>query len=128
MNIKNFTGVNAISTPATQPVGKVERQIKSESSNQDRDANGQQAYGKSKKKNKMTSEQFEKAISLLREKKFIKDMNWQVEGHHENDTFFALIKDLTGALIRRIAEYDLWELFEDPLPESTKGQLLKKTA
>ena len=54
MNIKNFTGVNAVTTPVAQ-VGKVDRQIKSESSNQDRDANGQQLFDQRRKKEKMSA-------------------------------------------------------------------------
>ena len=127
MNIKNFTGVNAVTTPVAQ-VGKVDRQIKSESSNQDRDANGQQLCDQRRKKEKMSAEQFEKAIALLKEKKYIKDMNWQVFAESENGVRYAWIKDSQDQTIRKIIEYDLWELFDDPHIESTKGQLLKKTA
>ncbi len=127
MNIKNFTGVNAITTPVGQ-VSKVGRQIKSESSNEDRDANGQQLYGQKKKKEKMTEEQFQKALGLLKEKKFIKVMNWLVSADTENEVKYAWVKDQNGETIRKIIEYDLWELFDDPAVESTKGQLLKKTA
>jgi hypothetical protein len=127
MNVKNFTGVNAITTPVGQ-VGKVDRQIKSENTNQDRDANGQQLYNQNRKKEKMTDEQFEKALGLLRGKKFIDDMNWVVTAESDNGVKYACVKDLTGTVIRKIIEYDLWELFDDPKTESTKGQLLKKTA
>ena len=68
MNIKNLNGLNPIATPVGQ-VGKVERQIKSESS-QERDAAGQYFQQKQKQKEKMTPEQFEKAISILKEKSF----------------------------------------------------------
>ncbi len=127
MNIKNFTGVNAITTPVGQ-VSKVDRQIKTEISNEDRDANGQQLFGRNKKKAKMTEEQFQKALALLKEKKFIKDMNWIVLAAEDNGVRYAWVKDQNDETIRKIIEYDLWELFDDPDVESTKGQLLKKIA
>ena len=127
MNIKNFTGVNAITTPVGQ-VSKVDRPIKSESSNEDRDANGQQFYNKRQNKEKMSDEQFEKALSLLREKKFIKDMNWIVTSEIDNEVKYAWVKDQNHETIRKIIEYDLWDVFDNPTPEATKGQLLKKTA
>lgn len=127
MNIKNLTGANAITTPVGQ-IGKVEKVIKSESSHEDRDANGQQLYEKKKHKEKMTEEQFQKALSLLRDKKFVKEMNWVVVSEILNDVKYAWVKDQNDQTIRKIIEYELWELFEDPKSESPKGQLLKKTA
>ncbi len=127
MNIKNFTGVTAITTPVGQ-VSKVDRQIKTDISNEDRDANGQQLFGRNKKKAKMTEEQFQKALALLKEKKFIKDMNWIVLDAEDNGVRYAWVKDQNDETIRKIIEYDLWELFDDPDVESTKGQLLKKIA
>jgi hypothetical protein len=127
MNIKNLTGVNTLTTPVGQ-VGKVDRQIKSESSHDDRDANGQQLFNQKRKKEKMTEEQFEKALALLKEKKFITEMNWTVSADVENGVKYAWIKDQEQNTIRKIIEFDLWELFSDTKVESTKGQLLKKTA
>lgn len=127
MNIKNLIGINTALTPTGQ-TGKIEKQIKSESSHEDRDANGQQLYEKKKKKDKMTEEQFQKALSLLREKKFVKEMNWIVVSEVENGVKYAWVKDQNEVTIRKIIEFELWELFEDPQTDSTKGQLLKKTA
>lgn len=126
MNIKNLNGLNLIATPVGQ-VGKVERQIKSESS-QERDAAGQYFKQKKQSKEKMTDEQFEKALAILKEKSFVKDMNWQVSKFEENGYRYAWVQDLEGISIRKISEHDLWEVFEEPDVEATKGQLLKKTA
>lgn len=127
MNIKNLIGINA-SVTSTPQAGKIEKQIKSESSNEDRDANGQQAYERKKKKAPMTEEQFQKALYLLREKKFVKEMNWIVVSEEQNGVKYAWVKDQNDQTIRKIIEFELWELFEDPQTDSTKGQLLKKTA
>ena len=126
MNIKSLIGNLAPVTTATA-ASKVERQIKTDNAT-DRDANGQQFYGKERKKEKMTDEQFEKAVELLREKHFIKDMHWNVLASEDNGVKFACVQDHLGKIIRRISEYDLWEVFDDVRSEETKGQLLKKTA
>lgn len=126
MNIKNFLGINHLISPMNQ-VGKVERQIKSESS-QERDANGQQLYEKKKNKEKMSQEQFDKALALLREKSFIKEMNWNVLACDENGIKYAWIQDQAGQSIRKIYEYDLWEIFDESQQIPSKGQLLKKSA
>ncbi len=128
MNIKNLIGFTPVSTP-TPKVSGIERPIKSSESSAEKDANGQQFYSKQKqKKNKMSDEQFEKAILLLKEKQFIKDMNWLVEIFEENGFRYAWVKDQAGSSIRRIAEYDLWEMFDSTQQIPNKGQLLKKIA
>src|SRR6476620_5835847 len=126
VNIKNLIGnTNQVSAPA--PVGKTDRAIKTDNT-QDRDANGQQFYQKERKKEQMTEEQFEKAVAILREKHFIKDMNWVVLTMEENGVKYACVQDSGGNSIRKIVEFDLWEVFDDVKSEETKGQLLKKTA
>ncbi|MCC2678740.1 MAG: hypothetical protein K0R29_1316 [Pseudobdellovibrio sp.] len=126
MNIKNLIGnTNAVSSPA--PAAKTDRAIKTDNT-QDRDANGQQFYHKERKKEKMTDEQFEKAVAILREKHFIKDMHWLVLTTEENGVKYACVQDASGNSIRKIVEFDLWEVFDDVKSEETKGQLLKKTA
>ena len=126
MNIKNLIG-NL--TQVTQPTAaaKVDRAIKTDVT-QDRDANGQQYYQEHKKKEKMTDEQFEKAVALLREKHFVKDMNWIVLACEEESIKYAWVQDSEGKTIRKISEFDLWEVFGETKTTETKGQLLKKTA
>jgi len=126
VNIKNLIGnTNQVTSPAA--VGKTDRLIKTDNT-QDRDANGQQFYHKERKKEKMTDEQFEKAVAILREKHFIKDMHWVVLTTEENGVKYACVQDSSGNSIRKIVEFDLWEVFDDVKSEETKGQLLKKTA
>lgn len=126
MNVKNLIGhLNQITAPAA--AAKTERAIKTDNT-QDRDANGQQFYQKERHKEKMNDEQFDKAIALLREKNFVKEMNWVVLATFENDLKFAWVQDSQGQTIRKISEFDLWEVFEDAKSVETKGQLLKKTA
>jgi hypothetical protein len=126
MNIKNLLG-NSMPVSPVSSANKVDKPIKTDIT-QDRDANGQQFYQKERRREKMTDEQFEKAIAILREKNFIKEMNWVVLATFENDIKVAWVQDSSGQTIRKIAEYDLWEVFDDVKSEETKGQLLKKTA
>lgn len=128
MNIKNLLGLNAINTPATNKAAAVNRPIKSENTNQDRDGNGQEGYSRQQKKEKMSPEQFAKAIQLLKEKSFVKDMNWEVLSIEESGIKYALVQDQAGSLIRKIAEYDLWEVFDSANEIPNKGRLLKKVA
>jgi len=126
MNIKNLLGISQLISPLKQ-VSKADRQIKSEAS-QDRDANGQQLYERQKKKEKMSQEQFAQAIALLKEKSFIKDMKWIVQSFIDGDFKYAVVQDQQGNVIRKIIEYELWDLFDQSTQDPTKGQLLKKTA
>ena len=126
MNIKNLLGLNTAVTPVTRSA-TADRPIKSEAS-QERDANGQEFYSRQQKKEKMTAEQFKKALELLKQKAFIKELNWVVIAHLEDGFQFAWVQDQSGNSIRKIAEYDLWEIFDTTAQVPNKGQLLKKTA
>lgn len=129
MNVKNLAG-NAISNtlPATKGVNASEKAIKSESTH-DRDANGQALYQKNKKKEKMTREQAEKAIATLNAKSFMTDMKWIAVLIDDDGFYYAEVRDQTENVIRKISEFDLWEVFETLSTEnSQKGNLLKRTA
>lgn len=126
MNIRNLLG-NLTSIAPVTSAAKAERPIKTDSSH-DRDPHGEQYSQQEKQKEKMTQEQFEKAVALLREKNFVKDMNWVVSAVTENGVKYAHVQDHNGQTIRKIVEFDLWEIFSDAKSEETKGQLLKKTA
>ncbi len=77
----------------------------------------------------MTPEQFQRAIAILNEKSWLQEMSWKAFETAEDDLLFAEVRDVNNAIIRRISEYDMWELFEEIRPgEEKKGQLLKKTA
>lgn len=126
MNIKNFIG-NLTQVAAPVAVPKADRQIKMDNT-QERDGNGQEYYQKQRQKEKMTEEQFNKAIALLRDKHFIKDMQWVVLASEDAGVKYASVQDQQGQLIRKLSEFDLWEVFNDVKSEEKKGQLLKKTA
>jgi len=129
MNIKGLINSNLISN-GIKPSDNIkikDRPIKSDHT-EDRDANGQALYFKNKKKQRMTKEQFEKALAILNQKPFMTDMKWRAFGIVENDFFYAEVKSEDGVLIRRMSEFDMWELFEEPAVDENKGQLLRKSA
>ncbi len=132
MNVKNLLGLGIPVTEraTTQSLRQVDRSIKSEDT-QERDANGQQFYDQQKKKNttKMSREQFLRALAILNEKAFMKEMTWTAVELLDGEHYYADVKDAQLNTIRKINEFDLWELFEDVRPgEEKKGQLLKKIA
>lgn len=131
MNIRGLTPIPHATEASAQTVEKVaaaSSQIKSETAH-DRDANGQQFYQKQqKKKERMTQETFDKAIEVLRQKSFVKELNWIIESGEEHGIKYAYIKDSTGKTIRRIMEGDLWEVFDDGEQDRGRGNLLNKAA
>jgi hypothetical protein len=130
MNIKGFiqSAINISSTNAVDKIQKTERAIKSDQA-QERDANGQEFYSKqNKKQQKMTDEQFKKAVEILLKKQFMVEMQWHTSEILENEIKYIEIKNSENEVIRRLSEFDLWELFEDVSTENHKGQLLKKSA
>lgn len=130
MNVKNLAG-NAIinSLPATRGADAAEKTIKSESTH-DRDANGQAQYQKQhKKKEKMTREQASSAVTILNAKPFMTDMKWVAILIDDDGFYYAEVKDQQENIIRKISEFDLWEVFETSSNEpSQKGNLLRRTA
>jgi hypothetical protein len=125
MNVKGLLG-NQVPTSPIRAAEKVDRSIHSDASH-DRDANGQQAFGGQQEQGSMSDEQLKKAIEHLRQLAAVKEHKWSVDLVIENEKKFVLIKDVFGALIRRIPEADLWTLsIDDQGPQ--KGHLLKKTA
>jgi hypothetical protein len=129
MNVKNLAGSAIIHTlPSTQGPSE-SKAIKFESTH-DRDANGQMQYEKQqKKKQRMTRDQVEKAITILNAKTFMTEMNWVASLIEDNGFFFAEVKDTNQNLIRKMSEFDLWEVFETPANEQSQtGNLLKRTA
>lgn len=129
MNIKGLIGTNQITNgpSAAESVQKKERLIKSENT-EERDANGQELYSKQQQKKKMSKEQFQIALDLLNKKTFMTDMKWTAFEVIEGDFFYAEVRSESGEVIRRMSEFDLWEVFEDYSVNENKGQLLKKTA
>lgn len=130
MNIRGLAPTTAIDNNkgAVERIAETSMQLKPDVTS-DRDANGQQFYQKQqKRKEPMTEEAFESAMKALREKDFVKEMNWVIVALEEGGLKYALVQDQAGKLIRKISEFDLWEVFDGAQTEPQRGNLLNKAA
>lgn len=105
-----------------------EKTIKMDSTT-DRDANGQMFQGgqqQEKEHPPMTEEQLKKALEHLKAHSVVKEQNLTVVLAKIEEKNFVIIKDLSGKIVRKIPESELWSL--QVVKDSEKGQLLRKTA
>lgn len=103
-----------------------ERVIKSDSTT-DREGNGQMPFGEGEQhREPMSDEQMEKAIEHLKAIAVVKENNLEVELVVQNEKRFILLKELSGKVIRRIPEAELWSLLR--VKANEKGQILSKSA
>ena len=104
-----------------------EKTIKTDSAT-DRDANGQMFQGEQQQPEHgpMSEEQLKKAMNHLKSLAIVKDNHLKVELVQVEGKNFVLIKELSGKVVRRIPESELWSL--QVVKDSEKGQLLRKTA
>jgi len=124
MNIKSVLNPSTITS--VKAVDKMERTIQSDSTH-DRDPNSNSGYEQNKKNNQpLTEEEIQNALEHLKGLPFVKEHGWVIEMQEEGALRFVLVKDSTGAVIRRFPEADLRTLPVDL--DDKKGQLLKKTA
>lgn len=73
---------------------------------------------------KMTDEEIEKAVEFLKNLKGIQDNNLQLRVEKKDGTLVVFIEDLSGKVVRRIPEQDLWQLAKDK--DKSKGVLFDK--
>jgi len=108
---------------------KVDRTIKSDSTDADRDAHGKMPSGGEQRQERepMSDEQMQKCLEHLRSLPGVKDHHFSVELVKEKDKRFVLIKEPGGKVVRRISEAELWTL-QVVASEEKKGQILRKTA
>lgn len=126
MNIKGFIS-NIIPNNEIRAVESAGKTIKSDSTH-DRDANGQESFSQNnpEQREPMSEQQLEKALDHLRNLPASKEHHWTVElGSNDDGSRFVFVKDNLGNTIRRIPELELWNL---PAADSTRGQLLKRSA
>lgn len=127
MDIKRLLNLNFFTpTKAPSRVNQVYQNDKS----QDRDANGQEQYQQQQQQqNKgMTEAEFNEAVEAFKLLPAVKEHNWKVSTLVEDEKNFLLLKDNLGNLIRKIPDYDLWDIRTNSNSSAAKGTLLKKTA
>ncbi len=116
MNIKSITG-NVI--PAE--IKKVDKRAQDTSA--DRDPTPQNGDSKPEY-HKLTDEELEAALNFLKNLKGVQDNNLQLRVEKGDGTLVVFIEDLSGKVVRRIPENDLWLLTRDK--EKSKGNLFDK--
>jgi len=79
---------------------------KSQHSDADKDANGQQHKGESEKR-KFTEEEIKKAVKQLEQINGIKDNHLSVNYEQKGYVYVVYVTDMTGKVVRRILEHDL---------------------
>lgn len=126
MDIKRLLNLNLFS-----PVKSVSRlnQVNQNDKSQDRDANGQEQYHQqNQEKKEMSDTEFSEAVKAFQELAVVKEHHWIVTTILENEKKYLLLKDNLGNLIRKIPDYDLWDIKNKTNDSNTKGTLLKRTA
>lgn len=117
------------STPIISSLNQRQSEIKSDNATE-RDGGGQNFYQKQKKKKeKMSAEQFQKALAKLNEKDFMKEMSWTASLVVVDDVQYAEVRNPQNEIIRTVSEFDMWELLSDTNADAeNKGHLLNKVA
>ncbi len=116
MNIKSVTG-----PLIPQDLKKVESRARDTSA--DRDPTPQNGDGK-QDNHKMSDDELENALNFLKNLKGVKDNNLHLRVEKNDGTIVVFIEDISGKVIRRIPENDLWHLTRDA--EKSKGNLFDK--
>ena len=128
MDIKG--ALNSILPRTVRMKDPTDRTIKSGNTT-DRDANGQAGYQQQQQEQHppMSEEQFKKALEHVKNIPAVKEHQLSVESVEQDGKRFILLKEISGKIVRRIPEAELWSLpvFKDKEPHG-KGQLLSKTA
>lgn len=78
-------------------------------------------------KHKMTEEEIQEVLEHLRKIDGIKENNLQVRLERKDDTAVIYIEDIKGKVIRRIAEGEMWYIYQKQKSgDGKKGQIFNK--
>lgn len=127
MDIKRLLNLNLFTPVKAQSrVNQVNQNDKS----QDRDANGQEQYQQQPKEEnrEMSEAEFNEAVEAFKQLPAVIEHNWKITTAIENSKKVLILKDNLGNLIRKIPDYDLWDIKKSSSHTNIKGTLLKKTA
>ncbi len=122
MNIKSILS-NTAAVERTQTT-ETAKEVKSENSSKDRDADGRRQHEEEPSKEHLTEEELQIAIKALEGLDGVKKNNLTVELVQSGEIRVAVVKDILGNVIRRIPERDLWTLTQDSSVKT--GQLYNK--
>lgn len=101
------------------------KNVRTQSSNKDRDGNGRREPDAAPKKQHLTDEEMTKAIAYLKALPGIVSNSLVVRLDSSHAVRVVVVEDLQGKVIRRIPEPDLWTLITDHQDKKT-GQIFDK--
>ena len=78
-------------------------------------------------KHKMTDSEAQEVLQHLQELDGVKNNNLQVRMEKNNDSYVVYIEDVQGKVVRRIAEAEMWFIYQkQKAGDGKKGQLFNK--
>ena len=122
MNIKSIV-TNTAAVERTQST-EITKEVRSENSSKDRDADGRRQHGEEPRKEHLTEDELQLAIKSLKDLDGVKKNDLIVELAQSGEIRVAIVKDKLGNIIRRIPERDLWALTQESSLKT--GQLYNK--
>lgn len=101
------------------------RDVKSQESHKERDADGKK-YKQEAPNKKLTEEEVQKAIAIIKELPGFKKNNLKIRTELKNSFYIVYIEDQFNKVIRRIEESELCQLLD--LSPTKKGKIFNKSA
>lgn len=78
-------------------------------------------------KHKMTDEEAQEVLKHLQELDGVKGNNLQVRMEKTNDVFVVYIEEVSGKVVRRITESEMWFIYQKQKSgDGKKGQIINK--
>lgn len=78
-------------------------------------------------KHKMTDQEAQEVLAHLKDVDGVKSNNLQVRMENTNGTYIVFIEDIHGKVVRRIAEAEMWFIYQkQKAGDGKKGQLFNK--
>ena len=123
MNIKNV--LNNIVNIAGVDKAKLDHKTKLDGS-ADRDTDLGRGEEEASK-HKMTDQEAQEVLAHLKDVDGVKSNNLQVRMENTNGTYIVFIEDIHGKVVRRIAEAEMWFIYQkQKAGDGKKGQLFNK--
>lgn len=121
MNVKSLTPSLAALDPKYKTEGKDGVRLKDSG---DRDADGRRQQPEPENKRHLNQEEFDQALAALKQNSAIVSHNLQIRVEMQGDHRVVYIEDITGKVVRRLSEADLWIVTQKT--ERPTGKILDK--
>jgi hypothetical protein len=125
MNVKSVT-TNLLPIDAKTRAEAVKDVRRQTHSTADRDADGKRQQEQETPKRHLTEDEFDEVLKRINELPGIKDSHLVVKAVQMEDHRLIYIEDLSGQVVRRLSEADLWSIYFSS--GRMTGQLFDKAA